>query len=83
MQFLNCSRILGKTFSGNEALTAVWRQDISLVCGDGVTVTYPKLVAGLVFPDLATCSVLQVLIRAGNEPTRSFTIMEKAPSPCY
>ena len=45
------------------ALTAVWRQDMSLVCGDGVTVTYPKLVAGLVFPDLATCSVLQVLIR--------------------
>ena len=58
------------------AFTAVWRQDISLVCSDGVTVTYPKLVAGLVFPDLATCSVLQVLTRAGNKPSRSFTITE-------
>ena len=68
MQFLKCSRILGKTLSENGngavALTAGWRQDMSLVCGDGVTVTCPKLVAGLVFPDLATCSVLQVLIRA-------------------
>ena len=40
--------------------------DVDLVCSDGV-ISYPKLVAGLVFPDLATCSVLQVLIRAGNE----------------
>ena len=58
------------------AFTAVWRQDISLVCSDGVTVAYPKLVAGLVFPDLAACSVLQVLIRAENEPSRSFTFTE-------
>ena len=34
-------------------------QDISLVCSDGVTVLYPKLVAGLVFPSLASCHVLQ------------------------
>ena len=53
------------------AFTAVWLQDISLVCSDGVTVTYPKLVAGLVFPDLAACSVLQVLTRAGNKLSRS------------
>jgi len=34
-------------------------QDIDLVCCDGVSISYPKLVAGLVFPSLATCHVLQ------------------------
>ena len=34
-------------------------QDLDLVCGDGVVITYPKLVAGLIFPSLATCHVLQ------------------------
>ena len=34
-------------------------QDIDLVCSDGVSVTYPKLVAGLVFPSLASCNILQ------------------------
>ena len=32
--------------------------DVDLVCSDGV-LTYPKLVAGLVFPCLASCGVLQ------------------------
>ena len=32
--------------------------DVDLVCSDGI-VTYPKLVAGLVFPSLASCHVLQ------------------------
>jgi len=32
--------------------------DCDLVCSDG-TVSYPKLVAGLVFPHLASCQVLQ------------------------
>ena len=32
--------------------------DVDLVCSDGV-ITYPKLVAGLVFPSLASCQVLQ------------------------
>jgi len=34
-------------------------QDVDLVCCDGVSISYPKLVAGLVFPSLATCHVLQ------------------------
>ena len=33
-------------------------QDVDLVCSDG-TISYPKLVAGLVFPSLASCQVLQ------------------------
>ena len=32
--------------------------DVDLVCSDGV-LSYPKLVAGLVFPCLASCGVLQ------------------------
>ena len=32
--------------------------DVDLVCSDGV-LSYPKLVAGLVFPCLAGCGVLQ------------------------
>ena len=32
--------------------------DVDLVCSDGV-ISYPKLVAGLVFPCLAGCDVLE------------------------
>ena len=32
--------------------------DVDLICSDGV-ISYPKLVAGLVFPCLAGCGVLQ------------------------
>ena len=38
---------------------SIMSQDLDLVCGDGVVITYPKLVAGLIFPSLATCHVLQ------------------------
>ena len=39
-------------------LTSHTFHDTDLVCADG-TISYPKLVAGLIFPSLSSCNILK------------------------